>query len=242
VSARIRPIERATSALEGNALLRGLPRGELESLPRRLDVVSLERDRFFLAASEPLSHVYFPVSGLMSLMVPVSKGRTVQAAGAGRDGMLGVSVVLEANDPPFEMVCLVTGEAVRMPADQFTHCARELPELQRRLLRYAHSLFSEVVRTAACNCLHPVEQRLARCLLLSRDRLGTDTLPITHDALAHMLGIPRALVTRIVNKLDRAGLVEHHRSIVRIVDSARLQGVVCEDYRVIQMHHARVRA
>jgi CRP-like cAMP-binding protein len=156
--------------------------------------------------------------------------------------MLGVSTILEDNDPPFEMVCLVSGDALRTPTSAFVACAHRLPVFQLKLLRYAHGIFNEAVRTAACNGLHTVDQRLARCLLLTRDRLRTETFPITHDALADMLGATRALVTRTLTRLQSSGLIEHKRGILEVADSAGLESIVCEDYRAIQSVYARLLA
>ena len=225
----------------GNNLLDGLPIDELNQLQPHLEIVRLEPKRFFLPANEPLTHVYFPRHGLMSLRVAVIEGAGVQAAAVGRDGMLGVSAILEANDPPFEIICLVSGDALRMPIARFASYAHELPIFQLRLLRYAHALFNEAVRTAACNGLHPVDQRLARCLLLARDRLKTETFPLTHDALAHMLGATRALVTQTLTRLESCGLIKHKRGVLHVADSATLEDIVaCEDYRAIQRDYARL--
>jgi CRP-like cAMP-binding protein len=224
----------------GNRLLDGLPPHELDRIRPDLDVVRLAPRQFFLAAREPLAYVYFPQGGLVSLMTSVITGTTVQAAAAGRDGMLGVSLILDANDPPFEMTCLVAGDALRMSASRLTAHARVLAGFQQRLLRYAHGVFNEAVRTAACNGLHGVEQRLARCLLLSRDRLDTDQLPITHEVLGHMLGTTRALVTQTLNRLQSADLMQHSRGIIRIIDPAGLQALACEDYSAIQAEYSRL--
>jgi CRP-like cAMP-binding protein len=154
--------------------------------------------------------------------------------------MLGVSLIFEANDPPFEMVCLVSGEALRLPVSGFDRAFRELPEFARRMRRYAHGLFSETVRTAGCNGIHPVEQRLARCLLLARDRLTRESFPLTHDALAHMLGVTRPFVTRTVTGLEEAGLIRHRRGMMHLIDIAGLERQVCEDYAAIQAQYGRL--
>jgi len=217
-----------------------LPPHELDHIRPDLNVVRLEPKQFFVAAREPLDYVYFPQGGLVSLMTSVIGGSTVQAAAAGRDGMLGVSLMLDANEPPFEMTSLVAGDALRMSAGKLTQHARVLPGFEQRLLRYAHALFNEAVRTAACNGLHAIEQRLARCLLLSRDRLDTDLLPITHEVLGHMLGTTRALVTQTLSRLQSADLLQHSRGIIRIVDPAGLQALACEDYCAIQAEYSRL--
>jgi CRP-like cAMP-binding protein len=213
---------------------------ELDELRPYFEAVRLEPKHFYVAARESPSYVYFPLQGLVSLRVGVLAGPWVQAVAVGRDGMLGVSAILEANDPPFEMVCLVASDAVRMPTARFAACAPRLPVFQLRLLRYAHGIFYEAVRTAACNGLHPIDQRLARCLLITRDRLGAETFSLTHEALAHMLGATRALLTGTITRLKAAGWIEHQRGVLRIADGAGLEQFVCEDYRAIQAYYARL--
>jgi CRP-like cAMP-binding protein len=224
----------------GNRLLDGLPDSDLMLLRRSLDVVVLEPKQFFLPAHEPLEYVYFPCDGLVSLSVSVREGRDVQAASVGRDGMLGVSVIFEANRPPFEMSCLVAGEALRMPTIAFARRLQELPGLATRMRHYGHGLFNETVRTAGCNGIHTVAERLARCLLLARDRLNSDRFPLTHDALAHMLGVTRPFVTRTISRFASEGLVSHERGTMHLMDLAGLERRVCEDYLAIQAEYARL--
>jgi CRP-like cAMP-binding protein len=136
------------------------------------------------------------------------------------------------------MTCLVAGEALRMSAASLIVRARELVGFRRTLLRYAHGVLNEAIRTAACNGLHSVEQRLARCLLLSRDRLQTDLLPITHDSLGLMLGTTRALATQTLNSLGAAGVIQHARGRIDVVDLAGLAAMSCEDYVAIQTQYS----
>lgn len=168
------------------------------------------------------------------------EGRSVQAASVGRDGMLGVSVIFEANYPPFDMVCLVGGQALRIRTRTFTGLLLQLPEFRSRMRRYAHGLFNETVRTAGCNGIHTVEQRLARCLLLARDRLNRDDFPLTHDALAHMLGATRPFVSRTITSLASEGIIDHERGIMHLIDVPGLERHVCEDYSAIQAEYARL--
>jgi CRP-like cAMP-binding protein len=223
-----------------NGLLACVPPDELEQLCPHLEAFRLEPNRFFVPAEEPVSHVYFPRAGMMSLIVTASDGGTVQVAAVGREGMLGVSVVLEANHPPFEMACQVPGAALRMPAGSFMRFARELPAFRRLLLRYALGLLHEAARTALCNGLHSVEQRLARWLLLCSARVGADTFPITHESLAHMLGVIRPFVTLTASGFQAAGLIEYQRGMMHILDRARLEAIACEDYRAVLDEYARL--
>jgi CRP-like cAMP-binding protein len=230
------------AAASRNGLLAGVPADELEQLTPHLMAINLEPKRFLLPAREPLRYVYFPQAGLTSLIVSATSGETVQVAAVGREGMLGVSVALEANDPPFQMVCQVAGGALRMPTGRFASLAHELPVFRRLLLRYALGLLHEAARTAACNGLHSVEQRLARWLLLCCNRVGANTFPVTHESLAHMLGVGRPFVTQTVGGLEHAGLIQHERGVLHIVDRAGLEAVSCEDYRTVQEEYTRLLA
>jgi CRP-like cAMP-binding protein len=235
--------EVSTRALAGrNGLLAGLPPDELDQLRPYFETVRLKPEQFVLPAEAPLQHVYFPLGGLTSLMVSALQGGTVQVAAVGREGMLGVSVVLEASESPFEIVCQVAGEALRMPTADCTRFAQLLPTFRRRLARYALALLHEAARTAACNGLHSVEQRLARWLLLCCARVGASSFPVTHESLAQMLGVSRPFVTQTAGGLVDAGLIEHQRGVMRIIDRAGLAAIACEDYRAVEDAYTRLLA
>jgi CRP-like cAMP-binding protein len=228
------------SRASGPNRLLALPRAELERLRPHLEMVPLVRRRFVLPAGEPLPYVYFPFAGVVSLLIGMADGSTVEVATVGREGMLGVSVLLEADPPPYDMVCQISGEAARLASPTFVQLVDELPSFRRRVKRYTLGLLNEVARTAACNRLHSVEQRLARWLLLSRDRVGADVFPITHESLAHMLGARRPFVTRTASRLQQAGLIRYGRGAVRILDADALEAVACEDYQVTRREYARL--
>jgi CRP-like cAMP-binding protein len=222
--------------------LLALPTGEFERLHPHLETIPLVRQRFLLPAGEPLQYVYFPYAGVVSLLVTMNDGSTVEVATVGREGMLGVSVLLEADPPPYGMVCQIPGEAARLLTTSFVQLVDQLPTFRHRVKRYTLGLLHEVARTAACNRLHSVEQRLARWLLLSRDRVGADTFSITHESLAQMLGARRPFVTRTAAALQRAGLIQYGRGAIRILDAAGLEAVACEDYRATKQEYVRLRS
>jgi CRP-like cAMP-binding protein len=161
----------------------------------------------------------------------MNNGDTVEVATVGRQGMLGVSVLLGADPAPYHMVCHIPGEAGRMKVQQFMHLADELPSFRRQLLRYGLWLFHEAARTAACNRLHTVQERLARWLLLCGDQAGSDVYPLTHETLARMIRARRPYITRTLRDLKLAGLVQYRYGMLRILDRTRLHGRACEDYQ-----------
>jgi CRP-like cAMP-binding protein len=232
-------MEGASAGPGRNRLLK-IPPAELEQVRPHLEEVQLTPRDFFLSAGEPLTHVYFPYSGVISLIVPMQSGATVEVATVGRQGMLGVSVLLEADPAPYDIVCQIPGNAARLPAATFVELNHALPSFRRLLFRYALCLFHEVARTAACNRLHSVEQRLARWLLLCSDRVGADVFPLTHESFARMLGARRPFITRIARALQEEGLIQYGRGTVRIVDRERLKLVACEDYNATQQEYARL--
>jgi CRP-like cAMP-binding protein len=223
-----------------NRLLAILTQPEFERVRPHLERVPLTPRSFSLPASEPMSHVYFPYSGVISFVVTMASGATVEVAMVGKQGMLGVSVALEADPPPYDMVCQVPGEAGRMPAASFTSLLEELPGFRRVVLRYALGLLHEVSRTAACNSLHSVEQRLARWLLLCSDRVGSNEFPLTHEALAQMLGARRPFISRKARALQEAGVIRYSRGAMRLLDRGRLAGIACEDYAATEQEYDRL--
>jgi CRP-like cAMP-binding protein len=223
-----------------NLLLAAIPRAEHEQLAPHLETVPLEPRRFFLPAGERMSHVYFPHAGVVSLVVSMHTGASVEVASVGREGMLGVSVVLEADPPPYDMVCQLRGQAARLRPAVFLDAVKELPMLRQVVLRYTLALINQLARTAACNRLHSVEQRLARWLLLCRDRAAGDDLGLTHELLARMLGTGRPFVTQTAQSLQEAGLIEYRRGRIRIIDRPGLEAAACEDYRATTDEYRRL--
>lgn len=233
------PTATRPAATSHNRLLT-LPGEELEQLCPHLEHVHIRPDEFFVPAGEPLSHVYFPYSGVVSLIVTMRNGDTVEVATIGRQGMLGISVLLEADPAPYDMVCQVPGEAGRLTSPKFRELTEHLPVFRRRSLRYALYLFHEVARTAACNRLHSVEQRLARWLLLCRDQVEADAYPLTQESFARRLGARRPYITRVARALQQAGIIQYHRGTLRILDRGRLEAVACEDYRASRQEYSRL--
>jgi CRP-like cAMP-binding protein len=226
-------------AVSPNRLLR-IPPDEFDQLRPHLEQVPLTPGDFYVPAGETLTHVYFPYSGLVSLIVAMQDGATVDVATVGHRGMLGISVFLESDPAPYDMVCQVRGEAARVSANKFLELSDRLRTFRRLLLRYSLCLLHEVSRTAACNHLHSVEQRLARWLLLCSDQVAADAYPLTHESLARMLGARRPYVSRTARSLRQAGLIQYSRGTLRITDRAGLEAVACEDYRATQQEYMRL--
>jgi CRP-like cAMP-binding protein len=172
----------------------------------------------------------------------MADGEAMEVASVGYQGMLGISVALQSDPAPYDMICQVPGEAMRLARSAFEQLLEELPTFRGLVMRFALCLFHEVARTAACNRLHTVEQRLARWLLECSHRATTDVYPLTHLELAQMLGVRRSYVTRTAVALQQSGLIDYHRGMLRIVDRRALEAIACEDYAAIQQEYSRLLA
>jgi CRP-like cAMP-binding protein len=208
-------------------------RARIESAGR---MVELHFGTSLATAGEPVEHVYFPHNGLISLYVLMQDGRGVDASTIGWEGMTGAPGVLGQGLSPCEMVMQISGVATQVPASSFLQLLDEDPELRSLMMRYVEVLMLQVIRTAACNRLHEVEERLARWLLHSHDAMQMDQLHLTQDFLSAMLGVRRASVTIAAGALQRAGMIEYSRGEISILNRAALEEIACEDYAVI--HHA----
>jgi CRP-like cAMP-binding protein len=217
-----------------NYLLAGLPAATLERLIPHLEPIRADQGDVLVAADQPVERVCFPTSGLFSLVVKAGNGDVVEAAVAGREGMLGSAVVLGAPTSTFEELCQVEDGVLALPAE---HLRRELhadADVRSVFLAYVGALLHATARNVACNRLHTSQQRLARWLLQVRDRVESDTFFLTQEFLGHMLGVRRPTVTEAVSALTTAGLIRHQRGRIRLLDDSGLQQVACEDYTRIR--------
>ena len=215
-----------------NRLLATLPPDVYLRIAPALELVPFKLKHILHKPGEPIRQIYFPASGFCSIVTVLEDGNMVEVATIGNEGMVGASVVL--NDSPPASASMVQGEAescYRMTVKAFR------TEMDRRgpfydvITRYAQALVGFVMQSTACNAVHSVEQRLARWLLMARDRMGGDDFPLTQEFVAMMLGATRPTVTVAAGTLQRAGLITYHRGHVTIVDGQQLEETSCECYR-----------
>ena len=181
---------------------------------------------------EPIRHVYFPGGGFCSVLAVLEDGSMVEVATIGREGMVGVSAVVDGNRPPSAtMVQAEMDTCYRMTAEAFRREMDRRGAFYELLTRYAEALVGFIMQSTACNAVHSVEQRLARWLLTAHDRIGTDEFPLTQEFVAMMLGTTRPTVTVVAGTLQRAGLIKYHRGHVTVVDREGLENASCECYR-----------
>ena len=223
-----------------NLLLDALPALDRLQLSSQLELVALPLGMTIYEADEQIEHVYFPVSGVVSMVSTMREG-TVEVGTVGCEGMAGLPVVLHAESMPTRAFVQVEGEAMRCSANDLRAAMRESPALSRVLARYALALFDQAAQSAACNRLHSLEERCARWLLMTHDRVGSDVLPLKQTFLAEMLGVHRPAVTVAAGTLQRAGIISYTRGKVRIVDREALERAACDCYAIMRRTFQRLR-
>jgi len=215
-----------------NRLLAALPAEDYTRIARDLDVIPLRLKDILHKPGEPIRHVYFPGGGFCSLVTVLEDGRMVEVATIGREGMVGLSAVLDGTSP--SSAAMVQGETdtcYRMTVQGFRREMDRRGPFYTLLTRYVQALVGFIMQSTACNAVHTVEQRLARWLLTAQDRMGGDDFPLTQEFVAMMLGATRPTVTVVAGTLQKAGLITYHRGRVTIVNRAKLERASCECYR-----------
>ena len=223
-----------------NRLLATLPRRVLSSLLPHLVPVMLPRDQVLCEADEPLTHVYFIETGLVSLVSFFDDGTTAEMATVGREGLVGIDALLGGARALGRYVAPVSGLALMMETVQFESALRVSPELRAVSQSYAQAFLREALQTAACNSVHVVEERCACRLLRSHDRSDDETLTLTQEYLATTLGVCRSTVTLAASALRSAGLIHYRRGTIRVLDRVGLERASCECYRAIRSQYERL--
>jgi CRP-like cAMP-binding protein len=214
-----------------NRLLALLPSNERDQLFETLERVSLTARDILARPGEKYVHVYFPLAGVVSVLVPMGEEPSVEAAVVGFEGMVGLPVALGGGIGPHEVICQVSDGAWRMPARRFIELLPACPVLHDLLQRYALAFMNQTARSSACNRMHEVNQRLARWLLLVHDRVPGDDLHLTQEFLAEMLGVRRPSVSLAASTLQHAGLINYRWGRISVLDRAGLESAACEDYQ-----------
>jgi CRP-like cAMP-binding protein len=199
-----------------------------------LQFVDLEQHRILYEPHKKLKFMYFPNRGLISLVVVLKTGRTVEAGIVGKEGASGTALSVGVSTSALREIVQISGEGFRIKREAFQKLLSAIPEMRKALNRYVVLLGMQVSQTAACNRLHEIEQRLARWLLMAEDSASTSMLGITHDFLATMLGTDRPSVTLAAGLLQKAGLIEYGRGAVKITNRPQLEEFACECYSVIR--------
>ena len=192
------------------------------------------------APAETIEHVFFPISGIVSLLYVMEDGASAEIAMTGYDGLVGVALFMGGETTPNRAVVQSAGMAYRLPARMLKQAFAEGSVFHDVLLRYSHALTTQIAQTAVCNRHHKVTQQLCRWLLLSLDRLTGMELQMTQELMANMLGVRREGVTEAAMLLQREGLIEYRRGHIRVIDRGGLERRVCECYSVVRRETDRL--
>lgn len=214
-----------------NCLLAALPRRSRGQFLANCEPVQLDLAAVLSEPGERIRHVYFPTQSFVSVLTALDDGEQLEIGIVGDEGMLGTPLVLGVNVSAQRALVQGAGAALRMGAATFIDELGRRPQLRQQLNRYVHVLMSQLAQTAACTRYHLVEARLARWLLMTRDRAHDDHFRVTHEFLAYMLGVRRAGITQAARSLYERGLITYFRGEITILDGARLQRASCRCYR-----------
>jgi CRP-like cAMP-binding protein len=218
-----------------NCLLAALRPADFALLAPHLHDVSLEQDAVLLRCGERIEQVYFPHSGTVSLMVDMPNGETVATAVIGREGAIGGLTVLGISRSFLTAIVQVPGIASQISTSRFHAVVSQSGRVRHAVETHNKVLLGQILQVAACNALHPVQARMARWLLHIRDRIDSNDIPLTQEALSQLLGVRRTTVTMVVNKLRVSGAVRHdRRGQIEIIDGPRLEEAACECYDVMR--------
>lgn len=218
----------------GNRLLASLPEHDLRHLAALFESVTVEVGEVLYEPGQPISHIYFPGDCLISLLA-VAEGRmTLEVGSVGREGVLGASVALGHDLAQVRAVVQRSGTASRIGRAEFCAEFAQLDSLQRLLYRYTDTLLAQAIQIAVCSRFHVLEARLARSLLITRDRLQSEKFHLTHEFLAHTLGVRRVGVTKAASALQQQKLITYSRGNIEILDSAGLEAVSCRCYALVK--------
>jgi CRP-like cAMP-binding protein len=223
-----------------NHLLQALPTAEYEALRPHLEPVELVRETVLVGAGAPLTHVYLPHSGAISMMVRLSEGQTVEVAMLGRDGVFGAAAALDGGISLTDAIVVLPGAASIVGLADFRVIAERSVVFRTTLARHEQALLALAQQSVACNTSHSVEARLARWLLRARDLCDSETLPLTQEFLAQMIGVQRNAVSIVAHALQQAGIISYSRGHIDIRNADGLRETACECYDTIRAHHQRL--
>jgi CRP-like cAMP-binding protein len=223
-----------------NRLLAALPRREQDRLLPHLEPVALSFEETLYEPDELIRHVYFPTSGMISLLLALADDSVAEVGRVGNEGVVGLPVFLGVRTSHTRAFVQVPGEALRIKAQVFHQQARQGGPLSSLLLRYTQALLRHSEQLTACNSRHPIEQRLCRWLLITHDRVQADQFEVTQEFLSQMLGVHRQSVTVAASSLQKAGLIRYSRGRLAILDRRGLEAASCGCYQAVTREWVKV--
>jgi CRP-like cAMP-binding protein len=217
-----------------NRLLLALPSRNLKRLMPELEQIRCQRAQVLMNADSSLDHVFFPDSGVVSVVAVYASGSIIEMATIGREGCSGVQAILGAKRSSVQLLVQIPGTAAKMSRVAFMLAMQSMPSFRNVMDAYVQAFLEQVMVSVACNGAHSLKQRLARWLLMMRDRSDGDALLITQSLLAEMLGVQRPTITNAIRELERSGLIEPGRRQVTILDRPGLTKASCECYQLVR--------
>ena len=217
-----------------NRLLLALPSRNLKRLMPELEHIRCQREQVLMDADSSLDHVFFPDSGVVSVVAVYADGSVIEMATIGREGCTGMQAFFGAKTSSVRLLVQIPGSAAKMSRAAFARAMESMPSFRNLMSAYIHAFLEQVLVSVACNGAHSLKERLARWLLMMRDRSDEDALPITQSLLAEMLGVQRPTITNAARELERAGLIERGRRQVTILDRQGLIEESCECYQLVR--------
>jgi len=224
----------ASSNWPRNRLLLALPSSNLKRLMPELEHLRCKRADILMDADSSLDHVYFPDSGVVSIVAVYSDGSVIEMATIGREGFTGLQAIFGAKRSSVRLLVQIPGSAAKMSRAAFRRAMESMPSFRSLMYGYVQAFLEQVLVSVACNGAHSLKERLARWLLMMRDRSDEDALQITQSLLAEMLGVQRPTITNAAGELERAGLIERGRQQVTILDRQGLIKASCECYQLVR--------
>ncbi len=216
-----------------NRLLASLPRDHFDRLLPHLSTVSLPQGEVLVEAGDEVDQIYFPHYGMLSLLAVLRDGKAIETATVGREGVVGAMAGLGLYKSLVRVVVQMPSTCSKIAAPHFRTVAAASDPVRNLCIRYNEVLLSQARVTAACNALHPIEARFCRWLLQSADRAAGDTVALTQEFLAEMLGVRRTSVTEVATKVQNAGVIAYSRGVIRILDRPALMRMSCECYETL---------
>ena len=223
-----------------NRLLASLPEAEQERLGASLQLVDLELRQLLYEVDQPITDIYFPLDCVISVLTLLDGEVPIEVSTTGFEGMAGLPAVLGASTSDTRSFCQVPGQALRMDAVAFHRFLIGEGALAHLLLRYTQAVMAELAQNVACNRLHSTEERCARWLAQTHDRVGGDVFPMTQEFLAQMLGVRRATVSLSARGLQQAGVIRYIRGRITVMDREGLHAAACSCYHTVQQHFAKL--
>jgi CRP-like cAMP-binding protein len=220
-----------------NLLLDYASASDRQALAPCLRAVQLNQHQILFEVSDTVTDVYFPTDAVISLVVPLSTGETIETAMVGRDGVIGAGAALSGSVSLNRAIVQIGGHALRCPVEPLKAILRNHPHIRSLIFAHEQALFAQTQQSAACNATQTIECRLARWLLRAADLHGSNELPVTQDFIAQMLGVRRTSVTEVAGTLQKAGMIRYWRGHIKLLDVPALQKTTCECYQTIKLNY-----